>query len=201
MSELSTKDKFIEAAIELFSEKGYDGTGVDELASFIGLKGPNLYQYFKGKDALLEEACLKVDQEYAQAMGLMNEEGNKIITSADLRRFVKSQIDHTLSNERFRKMRKLITIEQYRNEALAERATKYQLSNMVDFYTVIFRRMMDSGRIEDGNPEQLAFEFISPITVLIQLLDRRSESEDEVRNRVDRHIDFFIGKYVTDREG
>ena len=122
-----------------------------------------------------------------------------IITSSDLKNFVKKQIDHTISNERFRKMRKLITIEQYRNAALAERATKYQLTNMANFYAIIFRRMMDSGRIRNDDPELLAFEFTSPITILIQLLDRKPEMAKEVRKRIDEQIDFFIEKYMTEK--
>lgn len=37
----------MEAAIELFSTKGYAGTGVDEIAQHIGIKGPNLCNFSK----------------------------------------------------------------------------------------------------------------------------------------------------------
>ena len=45
----NTRERMIKAALDLFSVNGYDGTSVDEIAESIGVKGPNLYAYFKGK--------------------------------------------------------------------------------------------------------------------------------------------------------
>ncbi|MBQ5311280.1 MAG: helix-turn-helix transcriptional regulator [Oscillospiraceae bacterium] len=50
----STRDKLIFAALDLFAQKGYEATSVDEIAGAIGIKGPNVYKYFKGKEGLLD---------------------------------------------------------------------------------------------------------------------------------------------------
>ena len=47
MTDLSTKDKFIEAAIELFSEKGYGNVYVGQIAEGVGIKAPSLYKHYK----------------------------------------------------------------------------------------------------------------------------------------------------------
>lgn len=48
-----TKDKIIQAAEQLFSEKGFDGTSVNEIAEKAGVNKPLIYYYFKSKDGLL----------------------------------------------------------------------------------------------------------------------------------------------------
>ena len=44
MPKTNAKEKLIEAAIRLFSVKGYDGTSVDEIAESIGIQGPTIYK-------------------------------------------------------------------------------------------------------------------------------------------------------------
>ena len=47
---MTTKERILEEALTLFAEKGYDGTGVDQIAECVGIKGPSLYKHFKGKE-------------------------------------------------------------------------------------------------------------------------------------------------------
>ena len=52
----STRDKLLEAATQVFSERGYDGAGVQEIARRAGLTTGAIYANFAGKAALLFEA-------------------------------------------------------------------------------------------------------------------------------------------------
>ena len=65
MAEMSTKEKLQFAALDLFSKKGYAATSVDEIAESVGMKGPIIYKYFKGKEDLL----LMVDRIYDEYNG------------------------------------------------------------------------------------------------------------------------------------
>ena len=52
----STRDRLLGAATEVFSERGYDGAGVQEIARRAGLTTGAIYANFAGKAALLFEA-------------------------------------------------------------------------------------------------------------------------------------------------
>ena len=52
----STRDKLLGAATAVFSERGYDGAGVQEIARRAGLTTGAIYANFPGKAALLFEA-------------------------------------------------------------------------------------------------------------------------------------------------
>lgn len=49
------KRKILKAAREVFSEKGYDGAGMSEIAKRAGVNKALLFYYFKSKDNLLKE--------------------------------------------------------------------------------------------------------------------------------------------------
>lgn len=49
----TTKDRILDAAEEIFSNKGFDGTKVQEIATSAGVNKAMLYYYFKNKDELL----------------------------------------------------------------------------------------------------------------------------------------------------
>lgn len=51
----STRDKLMEAATAVFSERGYDGAGVQEIARRAGLTTGAIYANFRGKADLLFE--------------------------------------------------------------------------------------------------------------------------------------------------
>jgi len=49
----STRERVLEAALELFGEKGYDGASMNELAERVGVAKPSLYNYYRSKEELL----------------------------------------------------------------------------------------------------------------------------------------------------
>lgn len=46
------KGEILDAALEVFSERGYDGGSMREIASRVGVSEPALYRHFPGKEAL-----------------------------------------------------------------------------------------------------------------------------------------------------
>lgn len=54
MAGKDTRTKILEKAVELFSKKGYDAVGVQEIADQCGLTKPSLYYHFNSKAGILE---------------------------------------------------------------------------------------------------------------------------------------------------
>jgi AcrR family transcriptional regulator len=51
----SRHDDYLRAAAQLFAERGYAGTSVDDVGSRLGVSGPAVYWHFASKEALLTE--------------------------------------------------------------------------------------------------------------------------------------------------
>lgn len=57
---MSSRDKLIEAAITLFSERGYEGTSITDLVEETGANASLVSYHFGGKRGLLEAALHKL---------------------------------------------------------------------------------------------------------------------------------------------
>lgn len=200
MAESNTRAKLLRAAIDLFSVKGYDGTSVDEIANAVGIKGPNLYKYFKGKEALFEEITRLADAEYRRGMSLGMGEAESIRSGEALKAFSMRQIAFTLNQEDIIKMRRFFMLEQYRSELFASRATQHQITMMQALYARVFRQMMAAGVLAQGDETLLALEYVAPAALLIQMCDREPEKKAEAIKTIERHIDFFIETHFAAKE-
>ena len=48
----STKERIIFESLNLFSQKGYDGVSMRDIAAAVGIKGASIYNHFKGKEEI-----------------------------------------------------------------------------------------------------------------------------------------------------
>ncbi len=197
MSTASVREKIINAALDLFSQKGYDATSVDEIAESIGMKGPNIYKYFKGKEEVLKELSAKMEEGYKQRMKMNPDAGANISSAEDLKKFSMNQIRFTIEDDNVKKLRKMGTIEQFRNPHFSRQTSEHQFDNMQRQFTAIFKGLMDKGVLEENDPEMMAMEYYAPVSLLIQLCDREPDRKDEVMKKVEKYIDFFLTRYFN----
>lgn len=64
------RDQIVEAAIDLFFERGYHATGMDEIGQAAGISGPAIYRHFKNRDEVLAAA---LEHAAAQVVGPVEE--------------------------------------------------------------------------------------------------------------------------------
>ncbi len=91
--------------------------------------------------------------------------------------------------------RRLLLMEQFRNERARHFATLHFLSGTKEIYTKIFAEMMDNDLLKKDDPEMLAFAYTAPITSLIHLCDREPEKESEILQQVEAFVKHFIRIY------
>ena len=103
--------------------------------------------------------------------------------------------DFTIHDERVIKTRKLLTIEQFRDERARDLATKHFLTGLQDMFTPIFAGMMNKGLIREDDPAMLAFAYTTPISALIHLCDREPEKTEDAIRKIEAFSRHFITTY------
>lgn len=194
MKNIPTKQKILFSALELFAEKGYDGVGVDLIAENAGMKGPSLYRHYKGKEDIFHSMMDMVTSHYSEGFG-SNCEEDVPESMEELVCLSLEKIRFTMQDDIIRKIRRILAMEQFRNERMAELTTKYHLENQQKMYTEIFAKMMEKGILKEEDPKLLALEFIAPVSLLIHLYDRQPEREEEVLDQIRKHFKHFIQVY------
>ena len=101
-------------------------------------------------------------------------------------------VNITIHDEMIIKTRKLLTIEQFRDERARDLATKHFLAGLTDMFTPLFAGMMDKGLLRKDDPKMLAFAYTAPISALIHLCDREPDKMEEAMAQVETFSRYFI---------
>ena len=190
-----TKERILAAALELFSQNGYAGTNIRELTASLGLGKSSMYRHFESKkeiwNALLDEMIAYYDDRFGSPAHLP-----PVPDSLEgLAAMTERMVDFTVHDEKVVKTRKLLTIEQFRDERARALATKHFLTGLTEMFTSIFAGMMDKGLLRREDPGMLAFAYTAPISALIHLCDREPEKTEEAMTRIGAFTGYFINTY------
>ena len=190
-----TKERILVTALEMFSQKGYAGTNIRELSESLGLVKSAMYRHFESKEAiwntLLDELIAYYEARFGSTEHLppVPDSLEELITTT------MRMVNFTIRDETVVKTRKMLTIEQFRDERARDLATKYFLTGLRDMFTQIFAGMMDKGLLRRDDPAMLAFAYTAPISALIHLCDREPEKTEETMLQVEAFSRHFIKKY------
>ncbi len=92
----STENHILKTATKLFSEKGFDAVGVQEIVDKSGITKPTLYYYFKSKTGLLESIINQNESAHIQILEKSAVYEHKFFES--LLKILKAEIDYAERN-------------------------------------------------------------------------------------------------------
>ena len=194
---MSTKDRILDEALTLFAENGYDGTGVEQIAEKVGIKAPSLYKHYKGKEDILNALIDNAEARYEESFGSEQHIGKIPESREDFVRVTMERILFTMRDPMIRKIRKFLVQEQFRSDRLAAITTRHQLEGVQKMYTRIIEGMMEKGLFVKDDPALLATELVSPVVLWISQADRQPQFEQEIIDRIERHIRHFCDVYMS----
>jgi AcrR family transcriptional regulator len=195
----NTKERILAAALDMFSQKGYEGTNIRELTASLGLVKSSMYKHFKSKEEIWNSLLDNMIVYYNERFGSPEHLPPVPDSTEELVNMTMRMAEFTIHDENVIKTRKLLTIEQFRDDRARDLATKHFLTGLKDMFTQIFRGMMDKGLIRQDDPEMLAFAYTTPISSLIHLCDREPEKTDEATAQIESFSRHFVRIYgVTD---
>ncbi len=203
MEKSNTREEIVEAALELFAVNGYEATSISQLADAVGIRKASLYSHFAGKQDILDTVVETVLKGYAGHSIFARADWDDPeftkdmtgMTAEDAARLIRGQLRYILHDPHISKGRKLLVIEQFRNAELAELQTKQNYRDVLNYFMGMMRFLIREGALRDDDPEIMAAQFSSPITVWINLCDREPEREDEVMELVGKHVMQFFEIY------
>ncbi|MDD6042946.1 MAG: TetR/AcrR family transcriptional regulator [Eubacteriaceae bacterium] len=203
MEKGSTKDQILEAALELFSVKGFEATSVSQIADAVGIRKSSLYSHFASKqdilDTLTEEILVLVDKHSMfSEVDRKSAEFEKVLetmTVENVTNQIKGQVRFVIHDPNVSKARKMLVIEQFQNPTLSKMHTRQNYENAMNYFIDFFKGLIEKGKLKNEDTMIMASQFCLPITVWMNLCDREPEREDEVMELIERHVQQFFKVY------
>ena len=190
-----TKERILSKALELFSQKGYEGTNINELMESVGLVKSAMYRHFDSKEEIWNALLDRLIAYYEDRFGSPERLPSVPDSPEELLAMTMRMVNFTVHDKTVVMTRKLLTIEQFRDERARKLATKHFLTGLTEMFTPVFSGMMDKGLLRRDDPELLAFSYTAPVSVLIHLCDREPEKTDDALARIEAFVRFFIKTY------
>ena len=195
-----TRERILEAALEMFSQNGYAGTNIRELSASLGLVKSGIYKHFESKEAIWNALLDKMIAYYAERFGSAEHLPPVPDSPEELVSMTMRMVNFTVHDERIIMTRKVLTLEQFRDMRARELATKHFLTGLTEMFTYVFTGMMDKGLLRKDDPKTLAFAYTAPISALIHLCDREPEKTEEAMARIEMFSRHFIKTYCRYRD-
>lgn len=201
MKQEDTRQRILDKALELFSERGYDSVSVGEIAKAVGIKAPSLYNHFPGKqaifDAIIESTAVRYEEDTDRIDIHVQDVQRDVpvfteITEHVLFEKVRQVFEYSLHDETISRFRRMMTIEQFRSPELAALYSRRYVERVLNYHAGIFRALIASGEICAEDPDALAMMYVAPVVTLIGICDRQPEREEECLEKLRNHVSLFF---------
>lgn len=197
---MNTKQKILQEALSLFSEKGYNAVYVRDIADAVGIKAPSLYKHYKSKQDIFNAILEEIKNNYEKQTFNLIISGSDATKDASVFASISEDTLVQTGIELFRfflhddyasKFRKMLTIEQFHNTELSNLYSKQYVDDPLSYQSSIFTFISASGAFKNVKPNIMALHFYSPIYMLLTVCDRQPELEKEALQLIEEHIRQF----------
>ena len=203
---MDTKNQILITALDLFSEKGFDGVSVRDIAKQVGVRESALYKHFTSKQEILDKIAEKMSSEVhevyknvqaPEALGSDIVNAYQKISEKKLCEMVWNVFKAFTGDSELAKFRRLLFREK-QNANFAQYYNSFFLEGVVKSQTNTFSKLIKAGVFKKLDAKIMAIQFYSPVLFLFQKSDCGNTSEDELKKLLFAHIHTFGKLYSED---
>lgn len=199
-----TKEKILITALQLFARDGYEAVSVRTIAEELNITKGALYRHYKNKRAIFDsivERMIQIDAKRARDYRVPAEQYDTMSDSyehtsvKDIQKYTIEQLIFWTEDDFASPFRKMLTLEQYRNEEMAELYSQCLIAGPVAYMEDLFRELIKKGVLKKENPRQLAVEYYAPLFLLISMSDKAGNNEEYI-DIISNHTKYFIQSHM-----
>jgi AcrR family transcriptional regulator len=156
-----TRQTILDAALELFADKGYFGTSLRDIATVVGVRESALYNYFKGKQALFTALIDAAHEHKAEQLAGLLE-----LPASDVRLVLERLTTLVLDNFCAPRQQQLFRVMMSDGMRLAREGRIDLIERMTSGaapFHALMRRLITGGGLTARDPELLTIEFMGPL--------------------------------------
>ena len=181
-----TKQHIAEKATELFSQKGYLATSIEDICQATGVSKGSLYYHFKSKEFLF---LYLLEKQYTEWSGLWQDKEKQHATSVEKLYALAAFLLEDFLSHPLRRAGEEFAGSQLADPAIMEQVLT-MLSSSYTLYIPIFEEGIARGEFADGDPRELAMILEGYITGLINV--GLNMGEENLFDLMKRGIDILL---------
>ena len=173
---MNTRDKIMDVALHMFSERGYEAVSIRDICGEVGIKESTLYYHFKNKKDILDSLINNFREHIDSLLVHVDEIGGapdkniKTKTKKDKETGIQVMDSYMMDSYLFdpfcNLMLRLMMIEQFHNEEIRALYEKTLFTDPYEIQLSVFRKMATAGAFPEEQVEWFVKEYHSYMTML-----------------------------------
>ena len=201
---MDTKQRILDEALTLFSEKGYANVFVNDIAEKVGIKAPSLYKHYKNKQAIFDAIIDEMNRRFEQQAHTLSINGTDPAADAEVYKTMDEDHLVKLGNDLFayylhdsytKRFRKMLTLEQFQNKELAKVYSRQYFDMPLTYQGMLLGLLVTQGFLTAEDVPVMTLQFYAPIYMLLTVCDREPDREKEALKLIEKHIRQFDKLY------
>ena len=190
------KEEILIVALHLFARDGYEAVSVSQIAGELDMTKGALYRHYKSKRDIFDCIVQRMEQqdgEQARRNEVPEESIEKVpeeyqnVSVEDFVGYSKSMFEYWTEDDFASSFRKMLTLEQFRNEEMQNLYQQYLVSGPAEYVKDLFKNM------EIKNPEENAVKFYANMFFYYSMYDGAAD-----KAKVKSQFEHMLGKIVEE---
>lgn len=149
------EELILEAALEVFSQRGFHGSTIDQIAEVAGMSKPNLLYYFRTKEAMHRALIDRVLENWLEPLQAFDADGDP---EEEIRSYIRRKLE--MARE-FPRESRLFANEILQGAPHIAGVLDGPLKELVDEKAEVIRAWIASGKVRDCDPHHMIFSIWS----------------------------------------
>ncbi|MBW8447513.1 MAG: TetR/AcrR family transcriptional regulator [Arenimonas sp.] len=149
------EEVILEAALDVFSLRGFRGSTIDQIAEVAGMSKPNLLYYFRTKEGMHRALIDRVLETWLEPLRAFDPDGDP---EEEVRSYIRRKLEMARD---FPRESRLFANEILQGAPHIEDMLKGQLKELVDEKVEVIRSWIRAGKVRDCDPYHLIFSIWS----------------------------------------
>ena len=188
------KEEILIVALHLFARDGYEAVSVSQIAGELDMTKGALYRHYKSKRDIFDCIVQRMEQqdsEQARQNEVPEESIEKVpeeyqnVSVEDFVGYSKSMFEYWTEDDFASSFRKMLTLEQFRNEEMQNLYQQYLVSGPAEYVKDLFKNM------EIKNPEETAVKFYANMFFYYSMYDGAADKA-KVKYQFEHMLDKIV---------
>jgi AcrR family transcriptional regulator len=199
---MNTKEKIMDVALHMFSERGYEAVSIRDICGEVGIKESTLYYHFKNKKDILDSLIEKFRNHIDGLLSHIDEipgdgqqkkgKKNDIASSKIMDTYM---MDSYLFDPFCNLMIRLMMIEQFHNEEIRVLYEKTLFTDPYEIYMNVFKRLAAQGAFPEEQAEIIVRQYHAYMTMLTYKYLLNGELTEERKKACAKEVHKIIGGF------
>ena len=190
------KEEILIVALHLFARDGYEAVSVSQIAGELDMTKGALYRHYKSKRDIFDCIVQRMEQqdsEQTRQNEVPEESIEKVpeeyqnVSVEDFVGYSKSMFEYWTEDDFASSFRKMLTLEQFRNEEMQNLYQQYLVSGPAEYVKDLFKNM------EIKNPEEEAVKFYANMFFYYSMYDGATD-----KTKAKCQFEYMLDKIVEE---